>query len=73
MLHILDIRCYLLPHYKRRPIPDFLPFLELQDEETGSWYQHRGRDFKVALNDYLQEDGNILGARKGFGMWPGCI
>ncbi|XAR65154.1 Alpha-amylase [Bertholletia excelsa] len=45
----------------------------LKEEETGSWYQHRGRDFKVALNDYHQEDGNILGARKGFGIWSGAF
>lgn len=46
--------------------------LVLQDEETGAWYQHRGRDFKVALIDYLPEDGSIVGAKKGLGIWPGC-
>lgn len=45
----------------------------LQDEETGAWYQHRGRDFKVALIDYLREDGTIVGAKKGLSMWPGCM
>ena len=45
----------------------------LQDEETGAWYQQRGRDFKVALIDYLHEDGNKLGAKRGLGVWPGCI
>ncbi|POO00017.1 Glycoside hydrolase [Trema orientale] len=39
----------------------------LKDEETGAWYQHRGRDFKVPLVDYLQGDGNIVGRRKGLG------
>ncbi|PSR88362.1 Alpha-amylase [Actinidia chinensis var. chinensis] len=43
----------------------------LKDEETGAWYQHRGRDFKVALIDYLHEDGNKLGAKRGLGVWPG--
>ncbi|XP_059648884.1 alpha-amylase 3, chloroplastic isoform X2 [Cornus florida] len=45
----------------------------LKDEETGAWYQHRGRDFKVPLVDYLHEDGNIVGAKKGFGIWPGAL
>ncbi|GMI75729.1 hypothetical protein HRI_001242200 [Hibiscus trionum] len=26
----------------------------LRDEETGAWYQHKGRDFKVPLADYLE-------------------
>ncbi|GMN20622.1 hypothetical protein TIFTF001_043132 [Ficus carica] len=39
----------------------------LKDEETGAWYQHRGRDFKVPLMDYLQKDGNVVGPKKGFG------
>ncbi|XP_057482470.1 alpha-amylase 3, chloroplastic-like isoform X2 [Actinidia eriantha] len=45
----------------------------LKDEETGAWYQHRGRDFKVALIDYLHEDGNKLGAKRGLGVWPGPL
>ncbi|CAI9761778.1 unnamed protein product [Fraxinus pennsylvanica] len=45
----------------------------LKDEETGSWYQHRGRDFKVPLIDYLQDDGNIVRAKQGLGIWPGCL
>ena len=44
----------------------------MKDEETGAWYQHRGRDFKVPLMDYLQEDGNVVGRKKEFGKWPGC-
>ncbi|KAL8518790.1 hypothetical protein ACS0TY_009955 [Phlomoides rotata] len=43
----------------------------LKDEESGSWYQHRGRDFKVPLIDYLQGDGNVVGAQKG--AWPGLV
>lgn len=43
----------------------------MQDEETGIWYQHKGRDFKVPLLDYCGEDGNIVGAKKGLGLWPG--
>lgn len=45
--------------------------LDLQDEETGAWYQHRGRDFKVPLVDCLHEDNNIVGGNRGFGIWPG--
>lgn len=44
----------------------------VQDEETGAWYQYRGRDFKVPLVGYLQEDGNVVGAKKGLGIFPGC-
>ncbi|XP_058194808.1 alpha-amylase 3, chloroplastic isoform X1 [Rhododendron vialii] len=45
----------------------------LKDVETGAWYQHRGRDFKVALIDYLREDGSIVGAKKGLGVWSGTF
>ncbi|KAJ4711277.1 Alpha-amylase [Melia azedarach] len=45
----------------------------LKDEETGSWYQHRGRDFKVPLMDYLQDDGNVIGTKRAFGLWPGAL
>lgn len=45
----------------------------LKDEETGAWYQHRGRDFKVPLMDYLPMDGNVVGPKKGFGKWPGAL
>ncbi|XP_008446314.2 alpha-amylase 3, chloroplastic isoform X4 [Cucumis melo] len=45
----------------------------LKDEETGIWYQHKGRDFKVPLLDYCGEDGNIVGAKKGLGLWPGAL
>lgn len=39
----------------------------LKDEETGAWYQHKGRDFKVPLLDDVPDDGNLIGAKKGFG------
>ncbi|KAG8383112.1 hypothetical protein BUALT_Bualt05G0150900 [Buddleja alternifolia] len=45
----------------------------LKDEETGNWYQHRGRDFKVPLIDYLQDDGNVVGAKKRSGAWKGAL
>ncbi|XP_031402932.1 alpha-amylase 3, chloroplastic isoform X2 [Punica granatum] len=45
----------------------------VKDEETGAWYQHRGRDFKVPLVDYLHDDGNVVGAKRGFGLWPGAF
>ncbi|KAJ4972658.1 hypothetical protein NE237_005832 [Protea cynaroides] len=44
----------------------------LKDEETGAWCQHRGRDFKVPLMDYLHEDFNIIGTKKSFGLLPGA-
>uniref|UniRef100_A0A1J3EJK5 alpha-amylase n=1 Tax=Noccaea caerulescens TaxID=107243 RepID=A0A1J3EJK5_NOCCA len=39
----------------------------LKDEETGAWYQHKGRDFKVPLLDDVPDNGNLIGAKKGFG------
>ncbi|KAF9625496.1 hypothetical protein IFM89_023432 [Coptis chinensis] len=45
----------------------------LKDEETGIWCQHKGRDFKVPLLDYVHEDTNIVGAKKGFSIWPGAF
>ncbi|KAF7809171.1 alpha-amylase 3, chloroplastic isoform X1 [Senna tora] len=45
----------------------------LKDEETGAWYQHKGRDFKVALVDCLTEEANIIGPKKGFSIWPGAL
>ncbi|KAG7586467.1 Glycosyl hydrolase family 13 catalytic domain [Arabidopsis thaliana x Arabidopsis arenosa] len=39
----------------------------LKDEETGAWYQHKGRDFKVPLVDDVPDNGNLIGAKKGFG------
>ncbi|KAK8659257.1 hypothetical protein V6N13_029465 [Hibiscus sabdariffa] len=45
----------------------------LKDDETRACYQHRGRDFKVPLVDYLEDDGNTVGAKKGFGIWSGAL
>lgn len=45
----------------------------LKDEETGAWYQHRGRDFKVPLVDFFEDDGTTIGAKKGFAIWPGTL
>ncbi|XP_054809607.1 alpha-amylase 3, chloroplastic isoform X2 [Prosopis cineraria] len=42
----------------------------LKDEETGAWYQHKGRDFKVPLISCLKEDANIIGPKRGFSLWP---
>nr|AHI58937.1 alpha-amylase 3 [Boehmeria nivea] len=36
----------------------------LKDEETGAWYQHKGRDFKVPL---------VNGQKKGSTKWPGPL
>ncbi|XP_022967951.1 alpha-amylase 3, chloroplastic-like isoform X1 [Cucurbita maxima] len=45
----------------------------LKDEETGTWYQHKGRDFKVPLLGYHGGDGNIVGTKKGLNLWPGAL
>ncbi|KAL5722614.1 Alpha-amylase A type-3 [Ranunculus cassubicifolius] len=45
----------------------------LKDEESGIWCQYRGRDFKVPLMDYVQGESNIVGAKKGFSIWPGVF
>ncbi|CAN1187672.1 Alpha-amylase 3, chloroplastic [Linum perenne] len=42
----------------------------LKDEESGTWYQHKGRDFKVPLVDYLLVDANVFGGNS-FNVWPG--
>lgn len=46
--------------------------LMMQDEETGVWYQHRGRDFKIHLVDFLDDDANIVGVKKEPSIWSGC-
>ncbi|GJU18884.1 alpha-amylase 3, chloroplastic-like protein [Tanacetum coccineum] len=43
----------------------------LKDEETGSWYQYRGRDFKVPLVNFSNDDDNTVGIKPGFAIWPG--
>jgi len=45
--------------------------LSTQDEETGAWYQHKGRDFKVPLVNYLKEDANLIGPKTGFSLSQG--
>ncbi|KAK9052138.1 hypothetical protein SSX86_028766 [Deinandra increscens subsp. villosa] len=43
----------------------------LKDEESGSWYQYRGRDFKVRLVNFSNDDDNAVGNKQGFAVWPG--
>ncbi|KAL4569568.1 hypothetical protein LXL04_025209 [Taraxacum kok-saghyz] len=43
----------------------------LKDEETGSWYQYRGRDFKVPLVDFSLDYNNAVATKQGFAIWPG--
>jgi len=43
----------------------------MQDEETGACYQHKGRDFKVPLVNYLKEDANLIGPKTGFSSSQG--
>ncbi|XP_047330029.1 alpha-amylase 3, chloroplastic isoform X2 [Impatiens glandulifera] len=45
----------------------------LKDEETGTWCQYKGRDFKVALFDYADEDSNTIGGENGLNAWPGAL
>ncbi|XP_028804602.1 alpha-amylase 3, chloroplastic-like [Neltuma alba] len=45
----------------------------VKDEETGAWYQHKGRDFKVPLVDYIKDDANTMGPKRGFNFWPGAL
>lgn len=45
----------------------------LKDEETGSWYQHKGRDFVVPLVEYPHDRDNVVGAKRGFDFWPGTF
>ncbi|XP_058764076.1 alpha-amylase 3, chloroplastic [Vicia villosa] len=45
----------------------------LKDEETGAWYQHKGRDFKVPLVNDIKDDANIIGPKSGFGLGQGDI
>ncbi|KAG9451824.1 hypothetical protein H6P81_004728 [Aristolochia fimbriata] len=45
----------------------------LKEEETGAWFQHRGRDFKIQLSDCLDDNENTVGGAKGFSVWPGTL
>ncbi|XP_061342404.1 alpha-amylase 3, chloroplastic-like isoform X2 [Gastrolobium bilobum] len=45
----------------------------LKDEDTGAWYQHKGRDFKVPLVNSLKDDANIIGPKKSFSLWPEAL
>lgn len=45
----------------------------LKDEETGAWYKHRGRDFKVPLVDYLEDGDNVIGTKSAFGFWAEAL
>lgn len=44
----------------------------LKEEETGAWFQHRGRDFRISLKDCIEED-NASSGKQGFSMWPGAF
>nr|XP_043638843.1 alpha-amylase 3, chloroplastic [Erigeron canadensis] len=43
----------------------------LKDAENGSWYQYKGRDFKVPLIDFSAKDDNVVQTKVGFAVWPG--
>ncbi|XP_029127408.1 alpha-amylase 3, chloroplastic isoform X2 [Cajanus cajan] len=47
----------------------------LKDEENGTWYKNKGRDFKVSLINNLKanSDTNIIGPKRGFDLWPGNL
>ncbi|KAH9609176.1 hypothetical protein KSS87_002402 [Heliosperma pusillum] len=43
----------------------------LKDEETGSWYQHKGRNFVVPLVNDLRDGDNVVEQIRDIGLWPG--
>ncbi|XP_051145899.1 alpha-amylase 3, chloroplastic isoform X2 [Andrographis paniculata] len=45
----------------------------LKDEESGHWYQHRGRDFRVPLIGRPQDDGNVTEMKKNTDMWSDAL
>lgn len=45
----------------------------LKEEETGGWYQHRGRDFRIPLSSRYKEADNTLDGNTGFSIWPGAF
>ncbi|XP_027362029.1 alpha-amylase 3, chloroplastic-like [Abrus precatorius] len=45
----------------------------LKDEETGVWYKHKGRDFKVSLVNCVMADTNTIGPKGGLRLWPGNL
>ncbi|XP_020099176.1 alpha-amylase 3, chloroplastic isoform X1 [Ananas comosus] len=44
----------------------------LKEEETGAWFQHKGRDFRITLRDTFKEESS-LGGTQGFSIWPGAL
>nr|XP_010925057.1 alpha-amylase 3, chloroplastic [Elaeis guineensis] len=44
----------------------------LKEEETGAWFQHKGRDFRISLKDFIEED-NASNGKQGFGIWLGTF
>ncbi|KAI3779245.1 hypothetical protein L2E82_08872 [Cichorium intybus] len=45
----------------------------LRDEETGSWYRHKGTDFKVPLTNLSNDEGNTVETKQDFSIWPGTL
>ncbi|XP_062206689.1 alpha-amylase 3, chloroplastic-like [Phragmites australis] len=44
----------------------------LKDEETGAWFQHEGRDFRISLSGSF--DGGVpLGVKQDICTWPGAL
>ncbi|TVU35324.1 hypothetical protein EJB05_17209, partial [Eragrostis curvula] len=44
----------------------------LKEEETGAWFQHKGRDFRIPLNGSF--DGGVSSeAKHDIGIWPGNL
>lgn len=44
----------------------------LKDDETGAWFQHKGRDFRIPLKGDLEEY-EVAGGNQGFSIWPGAF
>lgn len=45
----------------------------LKDVETGAWYQHKGRDFKISIIDCLPGNRETIGSKKGSSKWTGYL
>ncbi|KAG6508698.1 hypothetical protein ZIOFF_034078 [Zingiber officinale] len=44
----------------------------LKEEETGAWFQHKGRDFRISFTD-SSNGGNTVDGSRGFSIWPGAL
>ncbi|PKA50955.1 Alpha-amylase 3, chloroplastic [Apostasia shenzhenica] len=45
----------------------------LKEEETGAWFQHKGRDFRIPLMNNLQQYAGNEAQRQSFSIWQGSL